>query len=108
EQESKRLQAEEQRVLDAYRIGILSPKQLGEQLEKLKSRRAALDLERAEVEKQATASPEKRVTAVRDYCAEAAKNLAEFTNGRWSEFLRVIVHTVTFYGNSIRILGRIP
>jgi hypothetical protein len=53
--------------------------------------------------------PPKQVErAVIDYCAEAAKNLANFTNEQWRAFLRIIVRTIIFHGNRVTIQGQIP
>ena len=49
DRETRQLDAEEQRILDAYRQGFLSPTQLGQQLEKVTTKRTALDLKRAEI-----------------------------------------------------------
>src|SRR4029077_14134308 len=76
ERESRRLDVEEQRILDAYRAGLLSPAQLAGQLEKVKAERAALDLERTRMQSAVATSPEQTERSVVEYCAEAAKNLA--------------------------------
>lgn len=106
--EIKRIDAEEQRVLEAYRTGILSPAQLAQQLEALKARRAVADVQRSESEFRAALPPEQMEKAVADYCADAAQNLASFTIDEWRQLLRTVIETVTFCGNSIRIRGRIP
>src|SRR5437879_1037937 len=98
EKEAKQIETEEQRILDAYRTGVISPAQLGRQLEKVKARRTALDLRRTELPQQSSASPEQVKTAVKDYCAEAAKNLDNFTDEQWREFLRIVVRAIIFHG----------
>lgn len=103
-----RLKAEEGRILEAYRTEIITPAQLGQQLEIVKARRAALELQRPEVQREPTVPPEQAEKAVADYCTEAARNLATFTKERWREFLRTIIHTVVFQGRQITIQGRIP
>ncbi len=108
DKKEKQIEAEEQRILDAYRTATISPAQLGEQLEKLKARRSGLELERAGLEQKNSVQPEQVETGVKDYCAEAAKNLADFTEEQWRELLRVIVQRIIFRGNSIAIQGRIP
>lgn len=108
ERETKQLDAEEQRILDAYRQGLISPTQLGQQLEKLKTSRTAIDLKRAESENVAQMSSELVEKAVVDYCAEATKNLAGFTFDQWQEFLRTIIESIIFHGDCITIRGRIP
>ena len=103
-----RLKAEEGRILEAYRTEIITPAQLGQQLELVKARRAALELQLSEIQREPTVPPEQAEKAVADYCAEAARNLATFTKERWREFLRIIIHTVVFQGSQITIQGRIP
>jgi hypothetical protein len=103
-----RLKAEEGRILEAYRTEIITPAQLGQQLEIVKARRAALELQRSEVHREPTVPPEQTEKAVADYCIEAGRNLSSFTVERWREFLRTIIHTVVFQGNQITIQGRIP
>src|SRR5713226_5008700 len=49
EREMKTLQREEERILQAYRIALISPTQLGRQLEDLKAKRTALELRQSEV-----------------------------------------------------------
>ena len=107
-EKKNKLDTEEQRILDAYRQGFISPTQLGQQLEKVTARRTALDLKRAEIAQEEKMPAEQVEKAVIDYCAEAAKNLANFTFDQWQEFLRTIIQTITFHGDRITIQGRIP
>jgi len=79
------------RILEAYRGGVISPIQLGQQLEILKTRWNVLNVRRTEIQETQAVDPEQISTAVKDYCVEAANNLAGFTQERWREFLRMIV-----------------
>ncbi len=106
--ELRKLAAEEGRILDAYRTSVITPVQLGEQLQKLKSRRGTLEAEKLADVPVEEPEPEKVNLAVTDYCAEAAKNLDGFTEEQWREFLRTIIQAVVFRGDSITIEGRIP
>ena len=108
EQEVGMIDAEEERILDAYRTEIISPAQLGQQLQKLKSRRAAVEAQRLEMQPTSSGSPEQVEAAVKDYCREAAHNLAGFTGNQWREFLRTIIETIVFCGDTITIRGKIP
>jgi site-specific DNA recombinase len=108
ERESKRLEGEEQRILDAYRTGVISPSQLASQLEKLKAQRATLDLQRAESESTASVSPEQVAKSVTEYCAEAAGNIGSFTDDEWQGLLRTVVKSIIFEGAGVVIRGRIP
>jgi len=108
ERNAQRMSAEEQRLLDGYRTGLISPTQLGQQLEKLRTGRAALDLERAAIVQRPEVSTEQIATAVVDYCAEAASNLANLTPDGWRELLRALIESAVLHGNRIIIRGRIP
>ena len=103
-----RLKVEEERVLEGYRTGIITPVQLGRQLEAIEAKRAGLGgqvAQDAQTAPQAFVDIEKNVL---DYCAEATKNLANFTPERWRQFLRTIIQTITFQGSQIRIQGHLP
>jgi len=110
EYESNRVQTEEQRILDAYRTGIISPAQLGQQLEKLKTRRAALEARRATLLVQNPTPPtrEQVTKSVKDYCQEAARQINSFTREAWRDFLRLVVRNIVFEGTQVRIEGQIP
>jgi site-specific DNA recombinase len=108
EAELSRLKVEEERILDAYRTGVITPAQLGHQLEKLKTRRAALELEQSNLRSEDVADPEQVERAVLDYCTEAASSLAHFTQEDWREFLRTLIHRIIFEGRRLRIQAWIP
>lgn len=102
-----RLAAEEGRILEAYRTEIITPAQLGQQLEMIKTKRAVLELQRSETRPEQTMPPDQVERAVTDYCAEAVRNFTTLTHERWREFLRTIVQAVIFQGNQITVQGRI-
>jgi len=108
EQEIGIIDAEEERILEAYRTEIISPAQLGQQLQKLKSRRAAVEAQRLEMQPTSSGSPERIEAEVKDYCGEAAHNLAGFTGDQWREFLRTIIERIVFCGDTITIRWKIP
>jgi site-specific DNA recombinase len=108
EAELRRLQVEEERVLDAYRTGVISPAQLGHQLEKIKAKRATLALQHSDSQPSQSLPLEQVETAVSNYCAQATENLARFTLEEWRDFLRTIIDTATFSGDHVRIRGRVP
>jgi site-specific DNA recombinase len=103
----KKLAIEEERILDAYRTGVISPAQLSQQLEAVKVRRSAIAVQQADLQA-VHPPPEKARAAISDYCAEASKNLAGFTPERWRELLQVVIQDISFQGNQITIHGRIP
>jgi hypothetical protein len=102
----KRLAIEEERILDAYRTGVISPAQLSQQLEAVKVRRNAIAVQQTELQTE-HAQPEKARETVSDYCADAARNLTKFTPERWRELLQTVVRDVLFEGDRITIHGRI-
>jgi site-specific DNA recombinase len=107
EVESNRLKAEEDRIFEAYRTGIISPSQLGQQLEQLKARKTVLDLRRSDIQPKENFPSEQVGKAVEEYCAEASRNFATLTPEEWREFLRTIIETIVFCGDHIKIRGRI-
>ena len=106
EKESKRLAVEEQRLLDAYRIGVISPAQLSGQLEKIRSSRGTLDLQRAStVLRTVPAAQVER--AVSEYCEEAAANLSSLSAEGWRQLFQTLIESGVFYGDRIVLRGRI-
>ncbi len=86
---------------------MISPNQLGQQLEKLKTRRVSLETQRVSTEQQ-NPPVEQVECEVADFCAEAAKNLADFGPERWRAFLQTLIHSIIFFGTAITIQGRVP
>ena len=108
EKENEKLDAEEQRLLDAYRTGLISAAQLGKQLDKLKTRRAAPALTIAQAETPTTASIAETEEAIVDYCTKASANLAQFDEKQWRELLREVVESVHFHADHVQIVGKLP
>lgn len=108
EVELKRVATEEARVLEAYRTGIISPQQLGAELERLKARQNAGEIQKAELNDRMAPDGAVVEKSVREYCAEAARNFAAFAPEERREFLRAIVRNILFDGVSLRIQGEIP
>jgi len=107
-QELARLHKEEQRVLDAYRSGVISPAQLGEQLEKVNTQRNAMEVKKGEVERNPVVPAEHVEKSITEYCSEAALNITKFTTEEWRTLLRTVIHSITFDGDRITISGRLP
>jgi hypothetical protein len=106
DKETRHLAAEEGRLLDAYRTGLITPGQLGEQLEKIRSRRSNLELERS-TSAHSSAPALQAEKAVTEYCAEAASNLANLEQEGWRQLFQTLIEKATFYGDRIVIRGRI-
>lgn len=109
ERDSMKLANEETRVLEAYRMGILSPSQLRQKLEKVNLRKSALRNGRvhlAEQSKQPTLQTIKK--SVTDYCRQAAERFKSFTPEERQQFLRLIIDRVIFERDQVRIKAVIP
>lgn len=105
----EKVRHEEHRVLEAYRLGILSAAQLGAELDGLKPRLAALEDRRAAV--QPVAWPIGKQQARRSiaaYCRLAARRLNHLTDAERQQFLRLLLREVVFEGTIVRIRGVIP
>jgi site-specific DNA recombinase len=107
ELESKRITAEENRILEAYRLGFISPRQLGSELEQLRGRRNALQPQNDML---SARQPDLTVAqgSIRDYCAEAASRFDRLGDEELREFLRTIIRKILFDGVTVRIQGEIP
>jgi len=109
EKELRRIESEENRLLAAYRTGIISPAQLGVELEKLKSRRTIAESQLAkELSKEPEVPPALIRKSVEDYCKEARRNLRALPPEDLRELLRTLIHSIIFEGSQIRIRGRLP
>jgi site-specific DNA recombinase len=109
EQGLQRLANEESRVLEAYRMGILSPSQLGRELEKVNLRKNALKSNSAHLAEQPNLSNLQAVRkSVTDYCRQVAERLKSFTLEERQRFLRLVVDRVIFEGEQVRINGILP
>ncbi len=102
------LNAEETRVLEAYRLGVLSPALLAQELEKLNARRSSLQRRQASLSPPSgpTDMPTFRKT-LRDYLRIAARRLDTFSFEERQRFLRLLVKSIVFEGDKVRIRGRI-
>lgn len=104
-----KLADEEHRILEAYRMGILTPIILGRELEQLKARRSVLVRRQAELK---THSRQSNLTDIRrtvsDFCQKAVKRLSELTVVERQRFLQLLIEVIIFRGNEITIKGIIP
>ena len=103
----RQLGTEEERLIEAYRTSVITPEQLGRELEKLKARRFDLETQEPEPTPAPAVPAEDIDSAVRDYCAEAASNLGTFTPAELRDFLRNVIRSIVFEGDRIRIEGQI-
>jgi site-specific DNA recombinase len=103
------LRIEEARILEAYRKGIITPEQLGVELEQINARKSALETRASHITRNVVATPapiSKR--SLHDWCQSAAKGLKRFTDQDRQQFLRLLVNDIIFEGERIRIRGVIP
>ncbi len=103
------LDKEEERILEAYRLSLLSPEQLGRELEKLKTRRGPLEAKRLSMTRETNASRvETSERSIIDYCKLASKRLNKFSLDEKEQFLRALIDEVVLDHGKIRIRGVIP
>jgi hypothetical protein len=100
---------EEERILEAYRMNILSPAQLSREMEKLSTRRASLEGRKAKLSRNANTVEfpviERSLT---DYCQIAAQRLNTFSYEERRQFLRLLIDEIVYVGSQVRIRGVIP
>lgn len=101
----EQLKAEEGRLLEGYRLGVLTPTQLARELEGVRQRRRVVAEDRR---RQPAGSPRVVQRSIADYCAIAAKHLKTFDLEKRREFLRLLVHEIVFEGTRVRIRGALP
>jgi site-specific DNA recombinase len=107
--EGRKLADEESRVLEAYRLGIISPSQLSQELEKINLKKNALSNRKAHlVEQPKTSTLPAIKRSVADYCRQAAERFKSFTLEERQHFLRLIINSVVFEGKQVRIRAIIP
>ena len=105
----KSIAQEEERIVEAYRLTILSSAQLASEIEKLNARRIALESRKASVARnpEIAAGPEIR-RSLKDYCKLATRQMQRFNEQERQQFLRLLVHEIIVEGEKIRIKGAIP
>jgi hypothetical protein len=101
--------SEEARLLEAYRLAVITPAQLGAELERLSARKHSLESRRDQLisELDTPSAPDIR-DSVLDYCREAAANIEQFTHEEKKRFLRLLLTGIVFEGRIARISGIIP
>jgi len=104
---ARQITAEEERLLEAYRLGQFSPANLAKELEQLKSRRSAL-----ERSPETMSSDTLRPTLVVESVAHFLRLVADRLNGLDFEgrqtLLRRLITSIVFEGDLLRIRGHIP
>jgi site-specific DNA recombinase len=104
----KQVRNEEARLLEAYRTGIISPAQLGHELEQLKRRQSALEIRFANLRKPTKVLGSNLHRTLEEYCQIAAERLETFDATDRQHFLRLLINHIVFEGVQVRIRGVIP
>jgi site-specific DNA recombinase len=100
---------EEARLFEAYRTGIISPAQLGEELERLKQRQNTLEMRSATLRKPTEGPGNNNLCrSVEEYCQAVAERLQTFNEIERPRFLRLLIDKVIFEGERVRIRAVIP
>jgi len=100
---------EEERILEAYRMNILSPAQLNREMEKLRARRAPLEERKARLSEKAQQVEFPVIKhSLTDYCKIAAKRLSTFSGEERKQFLRLLINEIVYEGAQVIIRGVIP
>ncbi len=103
------LENEEQRVLEAYRQGILTPTQLGSELAMLKARRNSLQPDCKDSEAEPTNDPPLALEAMVDeYCRRVSAVIDRLGFTDKQNLLRILIREIVFNGKQVLIRGRIP
>jgi site-specific DNA recombinase len=109
EKKTRQIQVEENRLLEAYRAEIISPAQLGLELEGLRARPKAAELQRGGVDVVNANLPVYQIRKpVEEYCAEARRNFRSLDRNDLREFLRTVVQSIVFKGSEVQIQGHLP
>ena len=99
------LRMEEARILEAYRLNILTPEQLARELESIASRRTLLERQERELQQP---QPVSALNSVEDSCRTIRRRLLHLTFETKREILRLLLRKVVFEGDLVRISGIIP
>jgi site-specific DNA recombinase len=100
---------EENRLLEAYRLEVITASQLSRELEKLKPRKTIL-LQRQEALQRLPSTPSQQIVeaSIADYCSRAAAKVNSLSLEQQQQLLRNIIRLITVEPQSVRILAEIP
>jgi site-specific DNA recombinase len=109
EQALQKLDEEERRILEAYRLGILTPAVLGRELEQITQRRATLIQRQTELGA-LSKIPEPAVVcrSILEYCREAAGWIETLNDIERQRLLQLLIDRIIFQGKRVIIQGVIP
>jgi site-specific DNA recombinase len=98
---------EESRILEAYRLSVITPEQLARELESLAGRRKVLEKQQSEFVQPSQTDRSVQVS-VEDYCNEVRRRIVNLTFETKRNVLRLLVRHIVFEGAQVRISGVIP
>jgi site-specific DNA recombinase len=101
----EKLRREETRILEAYRLSILTPDQLARELESISSRRKLLEKQDNELRHP---QPVLMQESVEDCCRKIRQRLPGLTFETKRSVLRLMLRKVVYEGSQVRISGVIP
>jgi hypothetical protein len=101
------IKTEEARILEAYRLSVITAEQLARELESLAGRRGVLEKQQIEIA-QPIQSDHSVKMSVEDYCNEVRRRLVNLTFETKRNVLRLLVRRIVFEGSQVRISGVIP
>jgi site-specific DNA recombinase len=105
----EQLQKEEARIIDAYRLGIISPAQLANELEKLQARMKHMKAAKARSSAAKSGpSMEALRRSIEEYCRLVVPRLQRLSFGGRQLFLRALIQEIVFDGGAVRIKGALP
>ena len=97
------LRTEEARVLEAYRLSVLTPEQLARELQLLADRRSLLEKQQRDM--RSTESTRSAETSVAITCKQFRERLKNLSFETKRSVLRLLVRKVIFEGDQVRISG---
>lgn len=101
------LRTEEARILEAYRLSVLTPDQLARELAMISDRRQLLDKQRGELLRSSQPAQLARASA-EDICQQFRERLGNLSFEKKRSILRLLVKRIVFKGNQVVISGSIP
>jgi site-specific DNA recombinase len=104
----KQIQAEEARILEAYRLEILSAQQLGRELDSLRARLKVFQSRQATLPKEMQVDETAMQRSLDEYCKLVRARLTKLNRDERQRLLRLLLKSVIFEGERVRIQAIIP
>jgi hypothetical protein len=109
EKSLRQVQTEEGRLLEAYRLSILNPQQLQDELVKVNNRKSVLQSDKAKLlSAQDQSNMPKIKKSIENYCNTIKQKLIGFDLEAKQKLLRLLLNGIVFEGKQVRIRGIIP